>query len=288
MNFIRSLTLTLLANAGIDIGGTWHDVTGFAVLGITALLLGAIAWVLGRDQGAPPSSESSLFPPSSFGQNSHVAMTGGLALAGALVAIFYVNTHPTIRDNKPVPDLLALLPATVEGWQVNTTPDLYRFASQLQTDHLAQRSYAKNTASGPVEITVYLAYWRAGQSAVSQVASHTPDACWPGAGWQSVKQPATREDLSVPGRTLPTAESRLFKLGEFPQRVWFWHLYDGRPIAYENPYSPKALLEIAWHYGFHHDGDQLFVRVSSNAPWSAIASEPPLTEFFANVKRLGL
>eukprot|EP01035_Chromulina_nebulosa_P037434 gene37434-50520_t len=28
--------------------------------------------------------------------------------------------------------------------------------------------------------TIYLAYWRPGQSSVSSVAAHTPDACWPG------------------------------------------------------------------------------------------------------------
>ena len=36
MNFIRSLILTLLANRGVDISGTLHDVTGFSILGLTA------------------------------------------------------------------------------------------------------------------------------------------------------------------------------------------------------------------------------------------------------------
>ncbi len=43
MNFIRSLTLTLLANSGVNINGAWHDFTGYAVLGATAILLGALA-----------------------------------------------------------------------------------------------------------------------------------------------------------------------------------------------------------------------------------------------------
>jgi hypothetical protein len=202
--------------------------------------------------------------------------------------LFYANSHPSPRNDKPVPDLLALLPENPEGWRVVTSRDLYQFASQLQTSYLAQRTYTKTTATGPLEITVYLAYWRSGQASVSQVASHTPDACWPGAGWEAVAKPVTREPLPVRDRTLPEAESRFFKLGDFPQHVWFWHLYDGRPIVYQSPYSPKALLKIAWRYGFRHEGDQLFVRVSSNFPWPAIAHEPLLAEIFQHTSALGL
>jgi len=48
MNFFRSLMLTLLANSGVDIAGTWHDATGFAVLGLTAVLLASLALLLER------------------------------------------------------------------------------------------------------------------------------------------------------------------------------------------------------------------------------------------------
>lgn len=294
MNFVRSLVLTLLANAGVDIGGAWHDGTGFAVLGVTAIILGGLALFLGREKksAAVPSAvdldvSTSLIPVRS-GLGSQIALTSGLVLALGLVVLFYANTHPSMRDEKPVPDLLAVLPATSPGWRVTTSDDLYQFASQLQTKHLAQRIYTKRTASGPVDITVYLAYWRAGQASVSQVATHTPDACWPGAGWEVVRIPFMRERPLVDGRQLAEAEARLFKLGDFPQHVWFWHLYDGRPIAYESPYSPKALLQIAWRYGFRHDGDQLFVRISSNVPWTKIADEPLVKEIFAQLQPLGL
>jgi exosortase len=299
MNFLRSLTLTLLANAGVDIEGAWHDWTGFAVLGVTAMILGALALFLGRDKktAAPPPNIAVAVEPAqpmepaasrSTRSSSQFVLAGGLGFALALAIVFYANTHPSLRDDKPVPDLLAILPASVPGWTVTTSEDLYQFANQLQTKHLAQRLYTKRTPSGPVDVTVYLAYWQSGQASVSQVATHTPDACWPGSGWEAVKIPFMRERPAVDGRTLAEAEARLFKMGDFPQHVWFWHLYDGRPIAYESPYSPKALLQIAWRYGFRHDGDQLFVRVSSNVPWSKIADEPVLKEVFAKLQPLGL
>jgi exosortase len=37
MNFLRSLTLTLLANSGVSITGFWHDATGYAILGFTSV-----------------------------------------------------------------------------------------------------------------------------------------------------------------------------------------------------------------------------------------------------------
>jgi exosortase len=285
MNFIRSLTLTLLANAGINIAGTWHDATGFAVLGVTAVLLGGLALLLERDEKKSAITDAPEAPaPAGF---QIPALTGALIAALALVIFFVANTHPSVHPNSRAPDLAAVLPPAPAGWQAAST-NLYEFRDALQTDRLAQRTYATLGPRGPVRIILYLAYWRPGQASVSLVASHTPDACWPGSGWaaQPVAQP--RASLTVGPRRLAEAEARFFTLGDDPQHVWFWHLYDGKPIAYRDPYSATELLRIAWRYGFRHDGDQLFVRVSSNRPWTEIAGEPLLAEFFANTKALGL
>jgi exosortase len=287
MNFVRSLTLTLLANAGVDISGTWHDFTGFAVLGITAVILGGLAFMLERRPTVPAP-----VPPVSPGvapRSRLVALTSVLGLMGLLVVGFIANTRPPLRESAPAPDLLGLLPESPGGWQVKTTNDLYQFRNTLQTDHLAQRIYQKPAADGGfVEITIYLAYWHAGQAPVSLVASHTPDACWPGSGWMPLTAPSEPEALKTSGRTLPRPEYRLFKLGDFPQHVWFWHLYDGRPLIFHDPYSAVELLRLAWRYGFRHDGDQMFVRISSNRPWPELAHEPLLADFFRRIQPLGL
>ncbi|MCX6956328.1 MAG: exosortase/archaeosortase family protein [Verrucomicrobia bacterium] len=301
MNFLRSLLLTLLANRGVNIAGTWHDVTGFAVLGVTAVLLAGLALLLERREKTAPAPSSAAPSPAPAPAAVPAAaaayptpgplrlLIGGVALAAALVVVFVVNTRPAIRQDAAVPNLYSVLPAAVPGWTVDTSTDLYQFADLLQTDYLAQRTYLKQNAEGQqVQVTLYAAYWRAGQAAVSLVASHTPDACWPGSGWEAVPRPAPAVPPTVAGRTLAAPEYRLFKSGQFPQHVWFWHLYDGRPIAYRDPYSATELLRIAWRYGFRHDGDQLFVRISSNAPWSAIAGEPLLAQFFAHTQALGL
>lgn len=291
MNFLRSLTLTLLANRGVKIAGPWHDATGFAVLGVTAVFLGGLALLLERGDkksapAAAPAPAAATPPSPRHAQLRFLA--AGLALAGALLVFFTLNTRPSDHPNAPVPDLLAVLPASAEGWQVETRTDLYQFRDTLQTDHLAQRTYVKPAGADGVQMTIYLAYWRPGQASVSLVASHTPDACWPGSGWTLMPTPQTHEQPVVASRPLATAEYRFFKSGDYPQSVWFWHLYDGHPIAYGDRYPPGELLRLAWRYGFRHDGDQLFVRVSSNRPWPEIVNEPLLAEFFARTQALGL
>ena len=153
-----------------------------------------------------------------------------------------------------------------------------------------ERTYLR--ASGPAQftqLTVYIAHWAPGQASVSQVASHTPDACWPGSGW--IAQPAAdnRETPALPGVRISPGEHRVFKNSAgFPQNVWFWHIYDGHVINYRDPYSVPALFQIAWQYGFRRQGDQFFVRLSSNKPWAELKDEPIVREILTNLTRIGL
>jgi exosortase len=288
MNFLRSLTLTLLANAGTDISGLWHDATGFAILGVTAAVLAGLAILLESEEPAPAAAPA----PRSARQPRWTLRFFWTALAStAALAVFYVaNARPSIRQDLPPPALAALLPVRAAGWEVLTPTDLYRFSDILQTTHLMERTYLRNTGPGQfTQLTVYVAYWAPGQASVSQVASHTPDACWPGSGW--VAQPTTidLETPTVTGLLISPAERRIFKNSAgFPQNVWFWHIHDGHVISYRDPYSVPALLEIALQYGFRRPGDQFFVRLSSNKPWREIQEEPVVREIMANLTRIGL
>jgi exosortase len=287
MNFLRSLTLTLLANSGVNLAGVWHDFTGFAVLGLTALLLGGLALLLERSSGQSPPPVPPSPAPSAGGFPSGL-LAGSLLVALALVVFFVASTRPPARSGAPVPDLAAMLPATAAGWRVDTSVNLYQFRDTLQTDHLAQRTYSRLTDHGPEIVTIYLAYWPPGQASVSLVASHTPDACWPGAGWEALPVSVPRVRLTIADRVLATAEMRDFQSGDYLQNVWYWHLYDGQPLAHENPNSPAELLRLAWHYGFRQAGDQLFVRISSNRSWENIRHEPFIESLFARLQPLGL
>ena len=45
---------------------------------------------------------------------------------------------------------------------------------------------------------------------------------------------------------------------------------------------------MVWREGFTRNGTQLFVRVSSNQPWSALENEPLVRHIFSNLQQLGL
>lgn len=288
MNFLRSLTLTLLANAGTDISGLWHDATGFAILGVTAIILAGLAILLESKEPAPAAP----LPSPSVGQPRwSLRFFWTAAVSTAALGVFYVaSARPAIRQDLPPPALAALLPVRAAGWEVLTPNDLYRFSDILQTTHLIERTYLRSAGPGQLtQLTVYVAYWAPGQASVSQVASHTPDACWPGSGWAVQPTTTVVETPTLTGLLISPAEARVFKNSEgFPQNVWFWHIHDGHVISYRDPYSVPALLEIALQYGFRRPGDQFFVRVSSNKPWHEIQDEPVVREIMTNLTRIGL
>ena len=286
MNFIRSLSLTLMANAGVRIEGFWHDATGFAILGLTALLLGLLALALGPRTQLPPPAGNEGGPSGSKACRRFAFIGVGAALLALLFAFYGRPALVTATDNR---DVATLLPDAAEGWQVRTTPDLYQFADILRTKQLAERTYFKEIDGQPVLLTAYIAHWAPGQAPVSLVASHTPDACWPGSGWHALSDSTPHTALQVGALTLPMAEHRLFQNGQNPPlHVWFWHVYDGRVISFRDPYSVPALLKLALQYGFRREGGQYFIRLSSNADWKVIAHEPLIKKLLGNLAQTGL
>ena len=292
-NFARSLTLTLLAHAGVDINGRWHDLTGFAVLGLTALILGGLAFALASPPA--PAMPLTLKPVVGPAATAAAVQPWGLLtaclLAVALLTGFAVNTHRVPPLGQSAPLLAAMLPTAPADWDVVQTDELQSFAPVLKTNHLFQRTYVRRTglttADEPLQLTVYLAYWAPGQASVSQVAMHTPDACWPGNGWAA--EPSTPSaPLRLPLRTLPPPQYRGFTQADNRQHVWYWHLYAGSSITQTNPYSAVELLRFAWRYGFRTAGEQIFVRISSNRPWSELANEPVLAEILNKLQPHGL
>lgn len=296
MNFIRSLLLTLLANHGIDIEGTWHDLTGFAILGLTAVMLGALALMLEKVEDARWATSDAVEATAPSQPKSRrcsrwgtTTWAVGYSLALAWIGLFMGLTRPAPTIDGPAPDILSFLPPAPDGWRVATSQDLYRFSSILQTDHLAQRIYLKDAPDGSLlQITIYLAYWPPGQASVSTVATHTPDACWPGAGWQPQPTDYTTIRLPLAGRELSRAEYRVFHNQRIPQHVWFWHSFNHHVIREFQPRRPWELLSSVLDYGVRSDGEQLFVRISSNHPWSDIDQEPLLAAVFNHLQPYGL
>jgi len=303
---LRSFTLTLLAHNGGEIGGPLHDVTGYLVLGMTAALLAGLAMWLERRSPAVSVNPRQASAMSAGAEENMTAVParwpqrivlGGSFLAAVMVGILLFNLRPARLAGRTPPDLAALLPAEYPGWIAQPSRELHRFTDQLQTTHLAQTTYQRPNSGGggePQEISVYLAYWPAGTAPVSVVATHTPDACWPGAGWElersanaTARENATTTNLPA-GSPFVSAEYRVFGLQGYRRHVWYWHIYDGRVIHPADVRSPRHLLFLAWRYGFKREGEQLFIRVTSNQPLEKIAREPILEEIFTHLAPFGL
>jgi exosortase len=288
MNFLRSLFLTLLANAGVDIEGRWHDLTGASILVATTLLVAAFAFRLHRLEPATALAHAAEPPPPMGRSPLPGIVAAGLVLAAVTGAVLATAGRAQRAEPASEPNLAALLPEAPPGWTVQTTPNFDQYSGILHTHALIERVYSDGPSPDSAHVTLYIAYWRPGQAPVSLVDTHTPDACWPGSGWVAQAGPSGRQELSIGGRRLAPAESRLFAHGTFETSVWFWHLYGGRPITFVDPRSVGRLLGLAWRYGFGPAKDQMFVRVSSDRPWGEIASQPVLGQFFENMRPLGL
>ena len=294
MNFARSLTLTLLANSGRSIEGFWHDSTGYAILAMTAILLAACALLFERIESARSTviPKTSSPPVSSISNlTSRLSMLIGISCVVGFVWIFSLillrQAEPTIAG--PSPQLEDWLPSEVGGWSVSPVPDLYQFADILETRELTQRSYAKKDSNGDlITVTIYMAYWQPGQTSVSVVATHTPDACWPGAGWVPEETNYRKTRLALSNRKTGQAEYRIFSLQKIPRHVWFWHSYDRRVVEDLDPRRPFELISSVLQYGVRSDGEQLFVRISSNRPWEEIGDDPLFSDLFSNLQAYGI
>ena len=288
MNFLRSLILTLIANAHGKIGNGWHDGTGFAIIGVTTVLLGAAALALGKGEEGDESPAPAPAPRSAPRRQRALAVA--LGCLAVFLAALALARRPGAPHESKAPDLEALFPAAPGGWQVTAERNLAQYSEILQTSLLARKVYSITDERGPILVTLYVAYWLPNQTSASLVAEHTPDSCWPGTGW--VAEPLANANVHVPlsvdGRVLPTAERRLFSHAGYSTNVWFWHLFAGKPLVGGSPYSISGLVKLALAYDLHRDGDQLFVMVSSNRGWEEIARSPLVMEFFRRVAPLGL
>lgn len=290
-NFVRSLVLTLLASRGVDIAGPWHDWTGYGVLVVTAGLLMGIGVLLEENKSEATVVGRSERSAGNFGVIAAWVLLGTATVAGGWIgfvrAHWWTGKHAAVAE---VRDVKTFLPPPPEGWRAEPDDDLSPFTATLLTDHLVQRTYHRVRGSEPVFLTVYIAYWPAGRTSVSTVASHTPEACWPGAGWElDPARSASRHSLAfATGGGAADAEYRFFKNREVPQNVWYWHLYDGKPIRPFNPRSWQELTGVFLRDGIRSDQAQMFVRLSSNLGWEQLSGEPLVQTILRRLGPVGI
>lgn len=173
--------------------------------------------------------------------------------------------HGSVKDLLPDPEFIKQAGWTVEYLPIANTPEVKAKVDEvLNYDDAVFATYTRGTA----RLSVYVAYWRPGKMRYRDVAGHTPDRCWVGAGWKTV---AARSGVCLPdgnGGQLQPAEERTMILNGNTEHVAFWHMLDGRPMSYgitARP-PPTALFTDLFKYKLNLRPEQFFVRISSNEP----------------------
>lgn len=275
-NFIRSITLCLLAAHGVKIQGLWHDGTAYAVLGVTALVLfgGCLLLSTSRPVTLPQhpvlrASPRRLFAP-------HFLLSAAVSLLVVLVAL---KLSPSADSNRQPPDLAGLMVIEDSNWLRRTDESVLAFSSALNTSTLRQETYIRNDT----QLTFYVAYWSATQSTLGSVALHTPDICLPGTGWTSRSAPGTTARYP-----LPSPRRFLFEKDSFPQHVWFWHFFGGRAMSESTGLYPWQLGPLIVKGTIRARAPQWVVRISSNKPLESLLEERIVKEFFSRLRSAGL
>lgn len=275
-NFIRSMTLCVMAARGVEIKGFWHDGTAYAVLGLTALILFGGSLLLSPPTSAPAATAGEAVRPAPRRAWPHAVLSGMFAL---LVVLVIVKTRPTPGSNRPVPDLQRLMVLDMPGWQRHSDESIFAFSTALATTHLRQEIYRR----GDLEVIFYVAFWTADQSTLGSVALHTPEICLPGSGWN------TRPPPPLIGRyPLPNPNRFVFEKEAYPLYVWFWHYFNGRPVSRPPTLYPWRLAPALLQRGVSAKASQWVVRVSANQPLESLLTEPLLVEFFNRLRASGL
>jgi len=209
-----------------------------------------------------------------------------------------------------------VLPKEVEGWEVlerkmaEDEAMQQRVVAILNYDEAVLYDYKK----GDKTVTVYLAYWGAGHRTTAEVGLHTPDTCWVLAGFEreerefgtntlfGASSDSQFGDLRLldSGQRLKPAEWGIYSIKDRDTYVYYWHLLGRHQThRYEEAFGWKmgltGRLERAREYirdilkfGIDQRRDQMFVRISSNVPFSRFWSDPGFQEILKSLEAVNL
>ena len=199
-----------------------------------------------------------------------------------LVAVTGITIYGVVRQQSHVryDGLLARLPTASTGWVVKDLPLATSEGVQkamgemLNYDQAIFREYRQ----GNRVLNLYAAYWRPYRFNPRLIAIHVPDVCWKGGGWE-MSQPDYAYPVMLAGNQKAwPAQYRLFTREGISQHVLYWHVVEGRLSGFaQGPDSMTYQSTVArfWQ-GIKGEGagEQFFIRLSSEQPWSEWQDEP--------------
>jgi len=281
LNLLRSLALALLTASQGRPSTAWHDGLGYGALGLTTLVLLWLAFRLEEPARPQQPNSPSDKPEAPFPSGQ---IFGCLLPACALATAFMLLPHQAAEPAPPAPSLDQWLAPEAAGWEVRNGSLPEESRRVLGSPSLLQREYLQGGDGSMTDLVLYVAHWAPGKASPSFVALHTPEVCWPGAGW--VELPAAETDGAP---ELALCEHRRFRHDSgVIQEVWYWHFNGSQAMRGLSPYDPHKLIRNAVHQGFAPARAQLFIRISANRPWKEIRESEPVRRLLLNSGISGL
>lgn len=139
-------------------------------------------------------------------------------------------------------------------------------------------------SSAGMRVSIYAAYWSPGKMSHRLIATHTPDVCWVGGGWQRLRQGIEYLDVLDGAKPL-RLEYRTYALRGQTEYVVFCHLVGGVPMTYEAGAEPPwyAMFRDLLNMGLRQREEQLFLRISSDRPFEEFKDAPPVQFFMGRL-----
>jgi hypothetical protein len=251
-----------------------------------------------------PSAQSPASPtPRQRGRPWLVAALGAmLALAVFLQWLGSMGGGAPAETRK----VAEILPVVVQGWEsvdkdlADSPGEKAAQSELLNYDDAVFRVYSPSER-GSASFAIYLAHWNPGRMSPRLVAGHTPDVCWPAAGW--VRQPAEEGLAGGDGQTenvavsqmlsaagLPPGQFRVFELQGDTEHLVFWHVFGDELVNYDTTSAPPwyAMFSDLFKRGLNQRREQWFIRISSPEPLSRLGRDAGFQAVLAKLREAGL
>ena len=264
-NFCRAFFLVWVA-AGHGLAATekWHDLAGYAIVGVVFLGTLLIAYSLGSSSpgGASSASPSPSTPPhpnESPRRSSFAFPFSAATLATALVWLLLVEAGVEAwyraheRNARPTASWTVKWPESAAGFHDIHIDDLVKDSLHFDQGREAVWSAASDGGSSNQfdRWLMFFFRWNPGTTTIIRARAHHPDVCLPSVGWKQTATAPIRYYKIAPNVTLPFRHAS-FALDLPGQPKLFAHVFFCthedivRPSQAPGAFDASSTMPVRW------------------------------------------
>ena len=214
-NFGRALFLVwVAATDGVNAVAGWHDIAGYAIVGVVFLGSLGLAALLARGRKSEVRGRNSEAASEKEGRSSIFHALSSLPQSYFLLSLLYllaveIGVEAWYRSHEKnlasQPGWTVRPPEKTAGFRELKIDEAVR--QTLRFDHGREVVWKSSDPGAPESATTnYLFFfrWNPGSSSVVRARAHRPDICLPSAGWKQIADRGMKTYAAGNGITLPT------------------------------------------------------------------------------------